>query len=93
MPLSKNYKCKFFVKYKNKEYVIYENSLKFDFLENFAQLLYNDLHELRFEKMHIWFVWLRIIFIICTMIGLMVVLENLVLHMHLEFLKIIKLMK
>ena len=53
MPLSKNYKCKFFVKYKNKEYVIYENSLKFDFLENFAQLLYNDLHELRFEKMHI----------------------------------------
>ena len=45
--------CKVFKKYKNIQYLSYENLLKFNFLEKFAQNLYTDLYNLRKKDAHL----------------------------------------
>ena len=42
----------FYKKCKNNQFLIYENSLKFGFLEKFTQKLYTDLYNLRQKNAH-----------------------------------------
>lgn len=81
----------FYKKCKNNQFLIYENSLKFGFLEKFTQKLYTDLYNLRQKNAHMICCLILKKIIMSTVIGLMVAQDNIIQHKHLKFVKIIKL--
>ena len=81
----------FYKKCKNNQFLIYENSLKFGFLEKFTQKLYTDLYNLRQKNAHMICCLIKKKIIMSTVIGLMVAQDNIIQHKHLKFVKIIKL--